>query len=221
MLIYFLGLLGISTLLYFNKKFAKFVAYKMIQLYTIIELNIFKNIRRIRSYLNQGLKIDYVYYYSDNNMIKINKNKRHEYIDKIGDNNCLYIVYRFNNIKYIDIVSNDNKSVYNTLYSLKSIKDEYYKGLICACSVTISDNNTPIYDEMDITDIFISLLHNSLNSKVSVNHIKNYIFNYLNIDYDYTFKLTVIDSDCRIYNLSSFNYININSVSENYVLYIQ
>jgi len=217
---YILVLFSILGLLYFNKDFSKYVLYKMIQLYTIIELNIFNNIRIIRAYLNQGLKIDYVYYYTNNEMIQIDKNKRYEYIEKIEDNDCIYIIYRFDNIKYIDIISNYNKSEYNTSSSLKSIKDDYYKGVVCACSVTISDDNIIIYDEMDITDIFISLLHNSLNSKLYMIHIKNYIFDYLNIKDNYDFKLTFIDKDCDIYKLNLSNYININSLTEEYNLYI-
>ena len=206
---------------YFNRNALKYVIYNIIKFYTFIEVNGFVYIQRIRNYLNRGLKINYVYYYTNNQMIQIDKNKRNKYIEKIDNSDCMYIVYRFNSCKYIDIVSSSNKSHYEILDSLKYINNEYYKGLVCACSITISDENIVIYDEIDITDILISLLHNSINSKLSIEHIKHYMFNELNIEDNYSFVMTLIDRDCCLHQLNTSNFINIDFILDDLTIKIE
>ena len=214
---YLLLFVGI-VFLYFNKNIAKNIAkkiaYRLLQLYTFFDIYIINNIRRIRNKLNRGLYIDYVYYYENNTMKIINKKKMNNYINRIKEDSIMYIVYKLDNIKYIDIVNNNNKDT----YTLTPIKDMYYKGLVSACSVTIKNDHKIIYDEIDITNLFIRLLHNSINRDISIKDIKPYIYRTLNIEDNYQLNLLIIDNNCNICQLNEDSVININSLEEHYEL---
>ena len=72
--------------------------------------------------------------------------------------------------------------------------------------------------EIDITNLFIRLLHNSINRDISIKDIKPYIYRTLNIEDNYQLNLLIIDNNCNICQLNEDSVININSLEEHYEL---
>ena len=219
----YIELIAILTLLgylYFKNDFLSKITFQLIKLYTLIEVNIFNKFIKFQRYWNQGLKIDSVYYYNDinNNFIKKDSKKLKHYTKNIKDDEVIYILYRYDNINYIDIVDSSNGMDYNIDNSLNLIKDNCYKGLISACSVTISNDTTVIYDEVEITGLFLRLFHNAINRQIMVKSIKIFMINNFNLSNDCRFKLTIVDSECNIIELNEDSSITINNVTDNYIL---
>ena len=100
------------------------------------------------------------------------------------------------------------------------IKENNYKHLISACSITISDDNIIIYDELDITKLFLRLLHNAINRQITIKSIKNYIINNFNLSNNNRFELTIVDNNCNIYKLNETSTITINTITDNYVILV-
>tara|TARA_B100000809_G_C14959964_1_gene467014 strand:- start:367 stop:816 length:450 start_codon:yes stop_codon:yes gene_type:complete len=143
-----------------------------------------------------------------------------DYAINRSNDETIYIMYRYDNVKYIDIVDSSNRVNYNIKNSLNLIKDNYYKDIISACSVTIKNNDTVIYDEVDVTRIFLRLFHNAIDRQITVKSIKNFMINNFNLSNDYRFRLTIVDNECNIIELSEEDSITINTVTDNYVFLV-
>ena len=91
----------------------------------------------------------------------------------------------------------------------------HYKSLISACSITIYNNDSLIYDEVDITELFLKLFHNAINRHITLKSIKYFMINNFNLNNNYEFKLTIVDDKCNIYQLNEQSSIAIDTLTNN------
>ena len=202
-------ILVILGYLYFNQELLHKIIFHLLKIYTFIEINLINKIIKIQRYWNRGLKINKIYYYNNNRFIKKDIKNLDRYTKTLTDDEIIYILYKYDNINYVDIVNSSNGEDYDIENSLNLIKENNYKHLISACSITISNNNKIIYDEVDITRLFLRLLHNAINRRITIKSINNYMINNFNLSNNNRFELTIVDNNCNIYELNEKNSITI------------
>ena len=208
MYIFLLAFLFVIYYVYQNKEVALFY---LLRCYTLLQ----ERYNKVTKYLQNGLRIEKMELYDDtiNTMTKYyNCIKRHLALLKYMDErNVVYLHYTYNGNSFIDIITKnriihfENQDLLNYQPDVTLIRNRSYTNKLLSCSVSITNKEHYLYEEEDVTDIVLQLLHNSINKEILFRHIKIYILHYLQVHAHTTFTMNFIDDDCRITELHNEN----------------
>jgi len=190
--------------------------------------------------LNPGFKVYKFLYHNHNRngIIKLQLLKTpieiNNYVNKLTEGQVI-IHYRLNNTPYIDIINIDIRKKYDIQNSLQMIRSKNNKticnDLISACSISISntatindtlDTRNIIFDEEDITEFFLSIIHNSIAEPLYVEDIwaMYYTSSNRNIKFkdNYKIQVNVIDNNFNIIQLNNTDSIQIKKEGDKNVI---
>ena len=195
-------LLSLWGLFYLRRDYYDNFLYYVVIVWTFIERHMGS---LYRAYRGKKLRIDKVYHYTGPTIRKLNPDSF------MVEDGTLVVFYEWNNNRYIDIVNGERLQDYNIEKSLGLVRRNNVESSVSACSMTVASKGAVLYDEEDITSLFISLLHNSIIGMLSLEEISLVLFIVyeLEVGRDYNFTLSVVDKNGELFEVTKGQYVHV------------